>query len=586
MDYQRCLSITSKCVVPNCTNAYKKISDALRQRWLLEFKIYICKNTRCCQAHLNDSNLVNMIPKTSMFTPQQQRDLISLRDIAENLNTSIWPTQCKEWSGLTKDEVLIILSELPSLASNRKKEVILFSYLVKLRTGETDKRIAVLLKVKERRVNKYFALARAAIKTDFVPNHLGFGHVDRNQLLTHHTATSKVLFGNNVVLIWDGTYLYIQKSQNYDFQRKTYSMQKHRCLVKPMMVVTPDEYIVEVYSSFKAIDNDATILNRIFDSSESPKQYLQAQDVFLLDRGFRDCLPRLRREQITAHMPSFISPGETQLSWEAANKSRMVTRCRYAVEKVNGYMKTRFKLFNGTIYNSTLRHINDDFRNAAAIYNMFYHKGYNTAKSQEDEILADTLLNRLQVPNYLASLIRKQLRHNNNRHVQNIFQPIDRSGIVFPQLTLNDLKSISLGVYQIQQAERYLHDHIQDNEVDLNLCVANTEIVNTTQLAKYKITVTSPLLVRCRIKSRHSNSSRYYVYILIEQLPVDQGIKCIKHYYCDCKNGMRTSGCCSHVMCLIWYLGYCPNDIRDLRKLGQVHEAFFGSSLYSGKCPT
>jgi len=52
---------------------------------------------------------------------------------------------------------------------------------------------------------------------------------------------AKALFaeGKNVaILIADGTYMYIEKSSNYSFQRRPLSMHKGRPLVKPMVVNT------------------------------------------------------------------------------------------------------------------------------------------------------------------------------------------------------------------------------------------------------------------------------------------------------------------------------------------------------------
>ena len=37
--------------------------------------------------------------------------------------------------------------------------------------------------------------------------------------------------------IWEATYIYIEKSASYDFQRATYSQHKHRSLLKFMVVV-------------------------------------------------------------------------------------------------------------------------------------------------------------------------------------------------------------------------------------------------------------------------------------------------------------------------------------------------------------
>lgn len=37
----------------------------------------------------------------------------------------------------------------------------------------------------------------------------------------------------------------------------------------------------------------------------------------------------------------------------------------------------------------------------------------------------------------------------------------------------------------------------------------------------------------------------------------------IVEYFCTCETGSRTVGCCSHVMTIIWYLGYGQyNEIR------------------------
>lgn len=464
-EYKRCLVSTKRCFIPECTSAYKTIPEDVRRKWLKHKKIFICVNTKCCTGHLNDANIFNIFEKTSFFTPKQLSDLIRLRDsIIDNKFENVWYSSCKEWTGLNNTEILSILNELPSLVSKRKQEILL-PYLIKPRTGETDTRIGEVLGLDRTSIAKYCIIARNAMSTDFVPNHLGFEHLNRQQLLDRYTHTSKLLFGDNAVLIWDGTYLYTQKSGNYDFQRKSYSMQKHRCLVKPMMVVTPDEYVVEVYGSFEATKNDATIMDEILDSPHSPVQYLQDNDTFLLDRGFRDSLPKIRRNKLKPFMPSFIPPGESQLSWKDANESRKVTRCRYAVEKVNGYMKTRFRIFEKTIYNTTLSHLDKDFRNAVAIYNKFYYKGYDIRKTDEDDRLARILLNRLNYPNHLAAFVKRFLRYDNNRHITNIFHPTNRENILFPTLCHNDLKSISLGEYQIEQGKRYIFDHIiiEDN---------------------------------------------------------------------------------------------------------------------------
>lgn len=567
-------------MVPGCKNPYKKIPERIRREWLKAYRVFLCDKSRCCDEHLSDSNLVHKLSKTSSFSPKQQKDLHELRDaIKDDDMGSILRSNCKQWTGLSRDEVMSLLNELPSISCKRKGYIVLFTYLIKLRTGESDDRIATLLNLERSSVSKYLKVARSAVSLEFTPNHLGFRHLNRHQLIERHTPTSKLLFGNNVVLIWDGTYIYIQKSGNHDFQRKAYSMQKHRCLVKPMMVVTPDEYIVEVYGSFKATENDATILNRIMNSPDSPRNFLRENDTFLLDRGFRDSLRTLRQAQINGMMPSFISSGNTQLTWKEANQSRRVTRCRYAIEKVNGYMKTRFKLFNNTQYNTTLPHLDTDFRNAAAIYNTYYYTGYNDEKTNEDEMLANLLIERLNQPNDLARLVKSELRCSNNRNKAIIFAPTNRQSLQFPILSETDLQLISLGKYQIDQARKYLFDN-ENGDFDLNLHIANTTNVD---INKYVSSINDPQLIRGNLKSRHSNSSKYYVFILLDGSLTEQGLYAIRSYYCDCKNGNRTAGCCSHVMCLLWFLGFGQHNLENLKKVGAGLDQFFGNA-FPGKC--
>lgn len=78
---------------------------------------------------------------------------------------------------------------------------------------------------------------------NFVSLHLGMEHITRTQVIQQHTRPlAKKLFipdeKEEEILVADGTYIYIQKSANYSFQRQSYSLHKGRPLVKPMMLVT------------------------------------------------------------------------------------------------------------------------------------------------------------------------------------------------------------------------------------------------------------------------------------------------------------------------------------------------------------
>lgn len=90
----------------------------------------------------------------------------------------------------------------------------------------------------------------------------------RDYLVKNHTrifAQELLETVDELILIADGTYIYIQKSANYKFQRQSYSMHKHRPLLKPMILVTSTGYIVDVFGPYFADgnNNDANILNNL-----------------------------------------------------------------------------------------------------------------------------------------------------------------------------------------------------------------------------------------------------------------------------------------------------------------------------------
>jgi len=63
----------------------------------------------------------------------------------------------------------------------------------------------------------------------------------------------------------------------------------------------------------------------------------------LLDRGFRDVLPKIESLGIHTFMPQFMSKDQKQLTTEQANASRKVTMGRFVVETVNGRLKNVFR---------------------------------------------------------------------------------------------------------------------------------------------------------------------------------------------------------------------------------------------------
>ena len=61
-----------------------------------------------------------------------------------------------------------------------------------------------------------------------------------------------------------------------------------------------------------------------------------------------------------------------------------------------------------------------------------------------------------------------------------------------------------------------------------------------------------PEIIKVLIRSRHIKKKTYKSYIHYK--PHSIGCGGILRYCCDCPNGLRTVGCCSHVAAVIYYL--------------------------------
>lgn len=85
-------------------------------------------------------------------------------------------------------------------------------------------------------------------------------------------------------MVADGTYLYCEKSENNFIQRKLFSCQKKRHLIKPFVICATNGTIIGVYGPFSATTNDAKIMEIILQDDHELKQLVQPNDVMIVDR--------------------------------------------------------------------------------------------------------------------------------------------------------------------------------------------------------------------------------------------------------------------------------------------------------------
>ena len=86
----------------------------------------------------------------------------------------------------------------------------------------------------------------------------------------------------------------MDKNQNNEVQRMTYSGQKKRHFVRPFTLCCADGRIIDLYGPYYALNNDASIFLDIFEKEESLMNLLNEEDFVVLDRGFRDCAKELK----------------------------------------------------------------------------------------------------------------------------------------------------------------------------------------------------------------------------------------------------------------------------------------------------
>ncbi|CAG2250822.1 PRKDC [Mytilus edulis] len=501
----------SQCVV--CKRRGPKlvvVPTNARFNIFLDKLIILTVGARCCPGHLcNDIFLPDALDRishsqsSSIFNRTDLMDLITqIRDMA--LRGSKRRIDFDTENALTSSDIL----NLTGLSKEN------FNDLCSI--------------VQKDSVRRAIASARKYLSENFVPSNLGFNHISREEVITSHTRPlAQSLFGKGMypaIIVADGTYIYIQKSSQFKFQRKCFSMHKHRPLVKPMVFVTTSGYIISVIGPYfsDGKNNDAQIMKHIIQHDiEEFKEWVTEDDIMIVDRGFRDALDLLQ-EMV-----------------EDSNVTRLVTKIRWVVESVNGRIKS-WKYLDRVLPNSQIPFVSDYVNIACAIMNKYWPE-LNTGDLEQDEQLASKMLYLSKQKNLLhEKIIEEGLDKRSCK-----WQKIDASSApTFPRLSEEDIRNITVGVYQLKLAPCYTREHLDDD--------GNYEVFTCDHEEN---------LLCAKIQSRHISSKRYRVWVKYDDISV-------VGWYCQCKAGSRVVGTCSHVTALIWYLGigkYTDNIFENCR---------------------
>jgi hypothetical protein len=234
-----------------------------------DYKIYCSSNVRCCV----NQCLEVPVQRTNEPTRLTAKQIISiLNDLIDEVNhvklMPIFEEDYLAWTVWNMNQLMEMTSLIaPHMykSKHRSPFTAVCMYWIKSKTNLSFRQIGSLFKIQtteesiRKRVEDTFHTVSTHLYNTIVPLHLGFNHLSRADALEHHTAYTNTFFGNNLSIIWDGTYIYTNKSEDHKLQQETYFGQKSRHLIKFMSVILPDGYVLDLIGPFKGKDNDAKI---------------------------------------------------------------------------------------------------------------------------------------------------------------------------------------------------------------------------------------------------------------------------------------------------------------------------------------
>jgi len=555
-----------QCCVCNQKNGRSAVpKSAIRDLWRQK-KIYLHPNSRTCPHHIQFGKFIATAFEV-LEEKSHHETVLNASEVAEwvdwlthETGAAIINVDGKDFSeyeymlllGVTKDQFDDMYSTIASKlrwSVNRSGRNALAIFLCKMRLGVSQKLLAYLFGIEsQKKISEVIGRVSELLEKEFVPKHYGYSHISREEILLHHNPTYIQKLYNvpegGVTLYLDGSYFQVEKSANHVVQKKSFSRQKGHHLLKNMMVVLPTGYILESAGMYYSDDhhNDAKILQHMLKIPNGISSFVQDGDNVVVDRGFRNVVADLTDLNLAVHMPKFLKPKQKQFTCQEANESRMVTLTRWVVEAVNGLLKNVFKFFELVVPNHYfIRNCNEKLgryiRICCAILNA-YHPRIFTESEKHQKILEEIETrkgeeNTLKVDLEAKGWLRKRIiwEHVTPEQIED-----------FPQLSLEDLFEITLGIYQIKNAKGYTDEHFRVHK-------------------SYKFTVLKEneslrdghSLIKAHMNSRFRSSEAYDLWIEYSNAPEGRRIT---RYYCRCMGGEKSIGCCSHVAGVLWFVGF------------------------------
>ena len=274
-------------------------------------------------------------------------------------------------------------------------------------------------------------------------------------------------------------------------------------------------------------------------------------DVQIVDRGFRNVAAEFEEMGYDIKMPGFLDKNSKQFASEQANETRLVTKYRWVVESFHARFK-KWRMFAERIDQSFIPNIAALTRILAACINKYRAVLYDT-NSPEHDVIAHRMLQVRQRRSEIERLVSSNQLSMRKKWIKLVDSNSDSN---FLHLSLDFLRQYTCGTYQIKQSKAYAKAYLYENDEKFAL----------------ELSPSDDNLLRCRLQSRHSNNTKYFLCVRFNENDKDDQIK---HHYCQCKSGTRMVGCCTHITIILWYLGY----VRHFRWTPPTHTDQFRKSI-------
>ena len=267
------------------------------------YKIIVDVHCRACESHFRDDGQLNFddMPELNASTSKCRMSAKNLKELIVGFTKlvnklpeskmyfdDIDDEQLKYECGVDRDTFTYLANRVGNTVRDRQQTGI---YLMRFRRNDTYRALAYRFGVSVGTIAGYITRVRSCLTNSIVAEELGLTNSRRPSLVSNQSTFANILLKMNneenqekLIVVCDSTYIDVEKSSNYTFQKKSYYEPRKENTVKAFMIVTTNGLIVDVIVPHEGVKSDGQILNTLLET-ESMSSFFKQGDFFVLDRG-------------------------------------------------------------------------------------------------------------------------------------------------------------------------------------------------------------------------------------------------------------------------------------------------------------